>query len=442
MITFKKGGIHPEENKFAANSPIETFPVPEQAVIFLGQHLGVPAVPKVSKGDTVKTGQLIAQGESFISANIHAPISGKVAKIEMIPDISGLKKEAIVIDREGDVWDESIDLSTELKREITLTKEEIINRIKNCGVVGLGGACFPTHVKYMTPPDKKVDYIIINAAECEPYISADHRIMLERGEECLIGIEALLKASGAPKALIGIENNKKDAVKHLTQLAEKHPNIKVFPLQVKYPQGAEKQLIQALTNRRVPAGKLPIEVGVIVNNITTTLAVYEAVQKNKPLIETYTTVSGKKVTNPKNFKIRIGTPIDSILTSVGIPENTEKIISGGPMMGKAIAQITSSVTKGMSSLLLLDESESKRGEVYNCLRCGRCISICCMGLEPNLLTPLATSKRYEECEKNGIMNCAECGSCQFECPANRPLLDWIRLGKQGTGAMINSRKKQ
>ena len=441
MITFKKGGVHPEENKFAASYPIETYPIPEQAVIFLGQHLGVPAVPKVAKGDTVKVGQLIAQGEAFISANIHASVSGKVAKIDTMPDISGFRRNSIIIDTEGDEWDESIDTSTELKREITLSKEEIIERIKACGIVGLGGACFPTHVKYMLPPDKKVDYIIINAAECEPYITADHRIMLEKGEECLIGIEALLKASGAPKALIGIENNKKDAIKHLTRLAEKHPNIKVFPLQVKYPQGAEKQLIQALTNRRVPAGKLPIEVGVIVNNITTTLAVYEAVQKNKPLIEAYTTISGKKVQTPKNYKIRIGTPIDSVLNSVGIPKNTGKIVSGGPMMGKAIANVTSFVTKGLSSLLLLDESESRRGEVYPCLRCGKCVYICPMGLEPNLLAPLSELKRYEECEKNGIMNCIECGSCQFECPANRPILDNIRLGKQKTGVRIHNRKK-
>ena len=440
MITFKKGGIHPEENKFAANCSIETYLVPEQAVVFLKQHLGVSAVPKVGKGDTVKVGQLIAQGEAFISANIHAPVSGKVAKIDMIPSISGIKREAIVIDTIGDEWDESIDTSREVKFEISLTKEEIIERIKVCGIVGLGGACFPTHVKYMIPAEKKVDYLIINAAECEPYITADHRIMLERGEECLIGIEALLKASGASEALIGIEDNKKDAIKHLSQLVKKHPKIKVFSLKMKYPQGAEKQLIQALTNRCVPAGKLPIEVGIIVNNITTTLAVYEAVQKNKPLIETYTTVSGKKVTHPKNFKIRIGTPIDSVLNSVGIPENTGKIISGGPMMGTAIAYLASFVTKGMSSLLLLDESDSKRGEVYPCLRCGRCVSICPMGLEPNLLAPLATLKRYEECEKEGIMNCMECGSCQFECPANRPLLDYIRLGKQKTGALISSRK--
>ncbi len=441
MITFKKGGIHPAENKLAVHSPIENFPIPQQVTIFMGQHLGVPAVPIVTKGDSVKTGQLIARGEAFISANIHAPVSGKVLKIEMIPDHLGNRRSAVVIEREGDEWDSSIDTSPEIKREITLTKAEIVDRIKACGIVGLGGACFPTHIKYMIPPDKKVDYLLINASECEPYITIDHRILLEKGEECLIGIEALLIASGAPQALIGIENNKKDAIEHLRKLAEKHPSIKICPLQVKYPQGAEKQLIQALTNRYVPAGKLPIEVGVIVNNIATTFAVYEAVQKNKPLIESHTTVSGKKIESPKNYRIRIGTPIIDVLNSVGIPENTGKILAGGPMMGKAIANPDAFILKGMSNLLLLDETESKRGEVYPCLRCGKCVSACPMGLEPMLLAPLSTLKRYEECEKNGIMNCIECGSCQFECPANRPILDYIRLGKQKTGIMIHSRKK-
>lgn len=441
MITFKKGGVHPEENKLTRHIPIETFPIPKQAVLFLGQHLGVPAVAKVNRNDSVKTGQLIAKGEAFISADIHSPVSGKVAKIEPMPDISGYRKMAIVIDVDGDEWDSNIDRSPEINREITLDKQQIIDQLKKCGIVGLGGACFPTHVKYMIPPDKKVDYLIINAAECEPYITADHRIMLEHAEECLIGVEALLKASGAPTALIGIENNKKDAIEHLTKIASQYPNIKICPLKVKYPQGAEKQLIQALTNRYVPAGKLPIEVGVIVNNITTTFAVYEAVQKNKPLIETFTTVSGKKVSSPRNFKIRLGTPVAEVLNHVGIPDGTEKIISGGPMMGKAIADLNSFVTKGMSSLLIMDASESSRGEVSPCLRCGKCVSICPMGLEPNLLQPLSHLKRYDDCEKEGVMNCIECGSCQFVCPANRPLLDTIRLGKNKTGEIIRNRKK-
>jgi electron transport complex protein RnfC len=439
MFTFKKGGVHPEENKFANHNLIEIFPVPQQVTLFTGQHLGVPAVPVVRKGDTVKVGQLIGKGEAFISANIHSPVSGTVLKIDQIADVSGYKKEAIVIQVEGDEWDESIDRLPNINREITKTKQEIIDTMRACGIVGLGGACFPTHVKYRLPPDKKVDYLIINAAECEPYITVDHRVMLEHGEECLIGIEAMLIASGAPIAMVGIENNKKEAIEHLRKLAERHPKIQLCPMRVKYPQGAEKQLIQALTHRHVPAGKLPIDIGVIVNNITTTLSVYEAVQKNKPLIETFTTVSGKKVENQKNYRVRLGTPIMEVLNSVGIPEGTEKIISGGPMMGKAIANLNAFAVKGMSSLLMMDVSESHRGEIHNCLRCGRCADVCPMGLEPYLLQPLAEQKRYEDCEKNGIMNCIECGSCHFECPANRPILDFVRLGKNKTGGMIRGR---
>lgn len=440
MITFKIGGIHPEDNKFAKSAPIENFPLPQQVTVFLGQHLGAPATAKVQKGDKVKVGQLIAVGESFISANIHSPVSGTVLKIEPVADISGYKKEAVIIQVEGDEWEEGIDTTSTIIKDIKLNKQDIIDRLKTCGIVGLGGACFPTHIKYMLPPDKKVDYLIINAVECEPYITTDYRMMLEKAEECMIGIQALLIASGAPKALVGIENNKKDAIEHLTQVAEKYPNIKICSLKTKYPQGAEKQLIQALTNRRVPAGKLPLEVGVIVNNITTTHAVYEAVQKNKPLIETYLTVSGKKVASPRNYKVRLGTPIIDVLNSVGIPEGTDKIISGGPMMGKAISNINSFAVKGMSSLLLMDKSEARRGEVSNCIRCGRCVAVCPMGLQPNLLQPLSELKRWEEAEENGIMNCIECGCCQFECPAFRPILDYVRLGKAKTGLMIRNRK--
>ena len=441
MVTFKKGGIHPEENKLAKESKIENYPLPDRVVIYTAQHLGVPAVVKVNVGDHVKVGQLIAAGEAFISANVHSSVSGTVTKIEQLPDYSGYKKESITIQVEGDEWDETIDRSPEIKREITLSKQEIIDRLKDCGVVGLGGACFPTHVKYMIPPDKQVDYLLINAAECEPYITTDHRIMLENAEECMIGIEALLKVSGAPIALVGIENNKKDAIAHLTEVAQHYPNIKICPLQTKYPQGAEKQLIQALTNRRVPSGKLPIEVGVIVNNINTALVVYEAVQKNKPLIEDIVTISGKKVKQPRNYRIRLGTSIKQLLEDVGIPEGTGKIIVGGPMMGKPIAHIDSYTRKGVSSLLILDESECRRGEVSPCIRCGRCVAVCPMGLEPILLQPLVEAQRYDECERNGIMNCMECGSCQFECPANRPISDYIRLGKSKTAQFIKNRNK-
>jgi electron transport complex protein RnfC len=440
MKTFKIGGIHPEENKLAKANPVELFPIPKQVTVFLTQHLGAPSVPQVQKGDKVKVGQLIGKAEAFICANVHSPVSGTVAKIEPVADFLGYKKDAIVIDVEGDEWAEGIDTSTELKKDITLTKQEIIDRMKACGIVGLGGACFPTHVKYMVPPDKKVDYLLINAAECEPYITVDYRMMLERADEVMVGIEAMLIASGAPIALIGVEANKPDAFEHLTNVAANYKNIQVVKLKTKYPQGAEKQLIKALTGRSVPNGKLPIEVGCIVNNIATAFAIYEAVQKNKPIIETFTTVSGKSVKNLKNYRVRIGTCINDILNAVGIPEDTGKIISGGPMMGKAISNLNAFTVKGMSSLLLMTEKESKRGEVYECLRCGKCVHACPMGLEPYMLHALTDLQRYEDCEKYGIMNCIECGSCSFGCPSNRPILDMIRVGKNKTGAMIRARK--
>jgi electron transport complex protein RnfC len=440
MKTFKIGGIHPEENKLAKANPVELFPIPKQVTVFLTQHLGAPSVPQVQKGDKVKVGQLIGKAEAFICANVHSPVSGTVAKIEPVADFLGYKKDAIVIDVEGDEWAEGIDTSTELKTDITLTKQEIIDRMKACGIVGLGGACFPTHVKYMVPPDKKVDYLLINAAECEPYITVDYRMMLERADEVMVGIEAMLIASGAPVALIGVEANKPDAYEHLTKVAANYKDIQVVKLKTKYPQGAEKQLIKALTGRSVPNGKLPIEVGCIVNNIATAFAIYEAVQKNKPIIETFTTVSGKSVKNLKNYRVRIGTCINDILNAVGIPEDTGKIISGGPMMGKAISNLNAFTVKGMSSLLLMTEKESKRGEVYECLRCGKCVQACPMGLEPYMLHALTDLQRYEDCEKHGIMNCIECGSCSFGCPSNRPILDMIRVGKNKTGAMIRARK--
>lgn len=440
MKTFKIGGVHPEENKFAKEFSVEVFPLPKQATIFLNQNLGAPSTPVVQKGDAVKVGQLIAKAEGFIGANIHSPYSGTVANVDLVSDAFGFKKMAIIINVEGDEWLETIDTTSTLVKEIKLSKAEIVTRIKECGIVGLGGACFPTHVKYMIPENKKVDYILVNAAECEPYITIDHRMMLEKSEECMVGIQALLIASGAPKALIGIENNKPDAIAHLTKVAAQYSNIEVVPLKTQYPQGAEKQLIKALVNREVPSGKLPLEVGVIVNNITTCHSVYEAIQKNKPLIETFLTVSGKKLENRKNYQVRIGTPVSEILNQVGIPENTGKIISGGPMMGKAISNINSLAVKGMSSLLLMDQTESKRGETVNCLRCGKCVYGCPMGLEPYLLAPLSDMKDYESCEKNGIMDCCECGSCSFSCPSYRPLLDLIRVGKSKTGAMLRARK--
>lgn len=439
--TFPLGGIHPDPNKIAHNTQMEVFPLPDQAVVFMGQHLGAPATPIVQKGDKVKVGQLIGEAQTFMCANVHAPISGTVNRIDMVADFAGFKKPAIVIDREGDEWSEGIDTTPDIVRDIKMGKDEIIARMKSCGIVGLGGACFPTHIKYMLKPEQKCEYLIINAAECEPYICTDNRLILDHTEEIMIGIECALIASGAPKAVIGIENNKPEAIAALVEMAKKFTNIEVQPLKMKYPQGAEKQLIKAITGRSVPNGALPIATGCIVNNISTMYALYLAVQKNQPIVQTITTVSGKVLTADqcKIYQLRIGTKISDVLNTVGIPENTGKLISGGPMMGKAMSNLDGYVVKGMGSFLYMNDEEGKRGQMYPCIRCGRCVHACPMGLEPLMLYANTDLKRFEETEKLGIMNCIECGSCSFSCPANRPLVDIIRVGKAKTGAMIRAR---
>ncbi|MBO4580689.1 MAG: electron transport complex subunit RsxC [Bacteroidales bacterium] len=443
MKTFKRGGIHPEENKFAHDIKLEDFPIPKQAVLYASQHLGAPSTVVVNKGDKVKVGQLIAKGEAFISANLHASCSGEIAKIEPVADITGNKKQAIYINVEGDEWEDSIDRTPDIISDIRLDKNEIIERIKSCGIVGLGGACFPTHVKLMIPEGKKAEYCIINAAECEPYICIDNRIMLERGEELIIGATILRKALSLTDVYIGVEHNKKQAIPHLTQLAQKYAGVHIVTLRTKYPQGAEKQLIKAITGREVPAGKLPIDVGCVVDNVSTALAVYEAVQKNKPLISNYLTYSGKSVQNPKNYNVRLGTPIMEIIqANGGLKEDTGKVISGGPMMGKAITNLNAYTAKGFSSLLQMTQKEASRMEPQNCIRCGKCVSACPMGLEPYLLSVLSRKARWEECEQNQIMSCMECGCCQFTCPSFRPLLDYMRLGKNKTGAMIKARAQK
>lgn len=443
MKTFTKGGIHPEENKFAHNVKLEDFPISKQVVLYASQHLGAPSTVVVNKGDKVKVGQLIAKGEAFISANLHASCSGEVVKVEPVADITGVKKQAIYINVEGDEWDESIDRSPDIVSDIQLDKQAIIDRIKACGIVGLGGACFPTHVKLMIPEGKKAEYCIINAAECEPYICIDNRIMIERGEELIIGATILRKALSLNDVYIGVEHNKPEAIAHLTQLAQKYAGVHVVTLRTKYPQGAEKQLIKSITGREVPAGKLPIDVGCVVDNVSTALAVYEAVQKNKPIISNYLTYSGKSVENPKNYNVRLGTPIMEIIeANGGLKEDTGKVISGGPMMGKAITNLNAYTAKGFSSLLQITEKEASRMEPQNCIRCAKCVSACPMGLEPYLLSTLARKGRWEDCEQNQIMSCIECGCCQFTCPSYRPLLDYMRLGKNKTGAMIKARAQK
>ncbi len=424
----------------AEKQAIQRLEPPQTVSIPLSQHLGVPAVPLVKRGDQVLCGQLIAKGEAFISANIHASVSGKVMKIDTVTDTSGYRKKAIIIQAEGDEWAEGIDRDETLVKECSLEPSDITKKIQEMGVVGLGGATFPSHVKMMVPKGKKAEYLIINGVECEPCLTADHRLMLEKGEELMVGISLQMRALGVEKAIIGIENNKPDALAQLEKLSAAYPGISVQALQVKYPQGAEKQLIKALIHREVPSGKLPIEVGCVVHNVGTAFAVYEAVQKNKPLIERVVTVTGRSVTKASNFMVRIGTAVSHLIEAAGgLPEDTGKVVNGGPMMGKALNDLDVPVSKGTSGILLLTEAESARPPELNCIRCARCLTICPMGLEPYLLAVLAHKKRLEECEEERIMDCMECGSCLYICPSGKPLLDHIRVGKNRVGRMIRER---
>ncbi len=440
LKTFKIGGVHPPENKITAHKAIESFPVPTLARVMLHQNLGVASVATVGKGDEVKVGQVIARQEGFISSSIHSPVSGIVTKIEECVDASGYRKPAIFIETKGDEWLEGIDTTSALVTEIKASKEEIIKKVTEMGIVGLGGATFPSQVKLMVPEGNKAEYIIINGVECEPYLTSDHRLMLERPHEIMIGVQLLMKASGASKALIGIEANKPDAIDLLTKVAQEYKNIEVYGLKVKYPQGGEKQLIKALTGREVPSGKLPISVGCIVNNVGTAFAVYEAVQKNKPLVERVVTITGKGLKEPGNFMVRIGTSIADLLAHCGYnAEHEAKIVSGGPMMGKAVTTPDIPMVKGTSGILVIDEGV-ERVAIEPCIRCGRCTRVCPMGLEPYLLAMASSKKMYDITEANAVMDCIECGSCHYICPAGRPLLDYVRLGKTETGKIMRSRK--
>lgn len=442
LKTFPKGGVHPPENKFSASKPIEVLPLPKQVVIPISQHIGAPAAAVVAKGDKVVVGQVIAKASGFVSANIHSSVSGVVASLDPVLDSTGYKKPAITITVEGDEWLPEIDRSSDLKKDINHSAEEIVARINEAGIVGLGGATFPSHVKLSIPKGKKADVLIINGVECEPYLTSDHRLMLEKADELMVGISILKKALGVERGLVGVENNKPDAIAHLKQIAAGYNGIEVYALKVKYPQGGEKQLIKALINREVPSGGLPIDVGTVVHNVGTAFAVYEAVQKNKPLIERVVTVTGKKLAKPGNFMVRIGTPISMLIeTAGGVPEDTAKVVNGGPMMGKSLSTVDVPVTKGTSGVILFPANESLRPAVQpSCIRCGRCISACAMGLEPYLLIRLSQRKMTERMEEERILDCMECGSCSYVCPANLPLLDYIRLGKGDVSAMIRARK--
>ncbi len=447
--TFKIGGIHPEENKLTHEVVTQVAPLPKKAIFPLSQHIGAPATPVVQKGDKVKVGTMIADAGGFVSAPIFSSVSGTVFNIDTAIDATGYRKPAIIINVEDDEWEETIDRSEKLeqmKEHPELTPEEIVTRIKSAGVVGMGGACFPTFIKLTPPPTAKAECVIINAVECEPYITADYRLMMEHTDEIIVGLELLMKGAKVTKGYIGIETNKPKAIELLTKkcaeaFSASEYTVEVVPLAQRYPQGGEKQLVDAVINRQVPAPPaIPVNVGAIVQNVGTAYAVYQAVMKRKPLFERYTTVTGKRLQKPGNYLVRIGTPMQDLIDLCGgMPEGDNKLLAGGPMMGKALTSTEVPICKGTNSVTILSEDDARRKEPQPCIRCAKCVGVCPMGLEPYLLAKLSAFKNWERAEQEDIVSCIECGSCQFTCPAHRPLLDNIRQGKQTVMGIIRSR---
>ena len=447
--TFSIGGIHPEENKLTHEAATQVAPLPKQAIFPLSQHIGAPAVPVVQKGDKVKVGTKIADAGGFVSAPIFSSVSGTVAKIDTAVDATGYRKPCIIIDVEGDEWEESIDRSDKLelvKDHQELTPELIVTLIKDAGVVGMGGACFPTFIKLTPPPTSKAECVIINAVECEPYITADYRLMMEHADEILVGLELLMKGAKVTRGYIGIETNKPAAIELLTEKVAKAFSgsgytVDVVPLAQRYPQGGEKQLVDAVIQRQVPAPPaIPVNVGAIVQNVGTAFAVYQAVMKRKPLFERYTTVTGKRLAKPGNYLVRMGTPMQMLIDLCGgMPEGDNKLLAGGPMMGKALTSTEVPICKGTNSVTILSGDDARRKEPQPCIRCAKCVGACPMGLEPYLLAKLSEVKNWERAEREDIVSCIECGSCQFTCPAHRPLLDNIRQGKGTVMGIIRSR---
>lgn len=442
--TFKIGGIHPKENKLSHESATQPAPLPKQAIFPMSQHIGAPAKPIVKRGDKVKVGTMIAEAGGFVSAPIFSSVSGTVTKVDNAIDASGYMRPAVIVAVEGDEWEETIDRSTKLEKledHPELTPEEIVERIKKAGVVGMGGACFPTFIKLCPPPGAKAECVIINGVECEPYITSDYRLMMEKADELIEGVKILMKGAKVERGYIGIEDNKPAAIKLLAEKLAGNDKIEVVPLAKKYPQGGEKQLVDAVIGRQVPAPPaIPVNVGAIVQNAGTAVAVYEAVMKNKPLFERYTTVTGKKIAKPSNFLVRMGTTFGELIDLCGgLPEGDNKILAGGPMMGKAVNSLDVPVGKGQNSITVLTDSDAHRKPADPCIRCAKCVSACPMGLEPFLLATCSAKHMWDKVEAEDITSCIECGSCQFTCPSHRPILDNIRLGKQTVMGIIRAR---
>ncbi len=426
--TFEGGAHPPEYKRLTEKLPVEILAAPERIVVPIVQHLGAPGKPVVAKKDRVLLGQSLTEPGGFVSVPCHSPVSGKVKKVDLFPHPFGAKVMAVEIENDGE--DEPHHELTVEEGYLELPKEEMIDRIRDAGLAGMGGAAFPTHVKLSPPKGKKIEITIINGAECEPYLTADHRLMLEQGEEIFKGLEVINKILQPAKSFIAIENNKPDAVAKLREIGKSFPGVEVIALPVKYPQGAEKQLIRALTGREVPSGGLPMDVSCLVHNVGTAVSIFEAAAMRKPLMERVVTVTGPGVKTPKNIRARIGTMFaDLIEFAGGYTEEAAKLIMGGPMMG--LAQYTDEVPviKGTSGILALDAKSAMLDESKPCISCGRCLEVCPMKLTPSLLGTLVEYDRFEEAEKTHILDCIECGSCSYICPTKRNLVHLMKLGK-------------
>ncbi|NBI05741.1 electron transport complex subunit RsxC [Senegalia massiliensis] len=432
-----KGGIHPPHfKKSTENLTIERAKTPDMVYIPMQQHIGAPCEAIVKVGDSVKIGQKVGEAKAFVSAPIHSSVSGKVKKIQKLDTPTG-NATTIIIESDGK---NEIHESVVSKGKIDdLTKEEIVEVIKEAGITGLGGAGFPTHVKLSPPPEKKVDTVILNGAECEPYLTADHRLMVEQPEMIIKGLKAIMKAVEVTKGFIGIEDNKPDAIKVMMEASKNEKNIQVVPVKTKYPQGDEKRLINSITKREVPNGGLPMDVGVVVNNVGTAHAIGNAFETGMPLVERVATITGSGINNPRNLIIKIGTPFKDIIDECGgFKDNPGKIIMGGPMMGIAQHSIEVPTIKGTSGILVLDKEEAKIPDPDPCIRCAKCVDICPVNLQPLFISKLSLKRMYEEAGSYNALSCIECGSCSFVCPSKRPLLQSIRVAKR---EILSNRKK-
>lgn len=436
-LTFKKG-IHPSESKeFTEEKAIQSF-FPAGDLIFpMVQHIGAPCKPIVAKGDKVLLGQKIGEAQGFVSVPIHSSVSGVVKDVTDVLHPSGMKVQGIIIENDGQYTE--IDTIHPRERIESLTRAELIDIIKEAGIVGMGGAAFPTHVKLSPPPDKKIDYIIVNGAECEPYLTSDHRVMLEETDRIVMGLKIILSLFPEAKGIIGIEDNKIDAIEAMKKASENTENISVMVVKSKYPQGAEKQLIFSTTKRVVPSGGLPSDVGCIVHNIDTVVAIHRAVYRGRPLMRRIVTVSGGAIKTPQNFKVRIGTSFREIIEAAGgFTEEPAKVIAGGPMMGIALYSLDVPIVKASSSILCLTKAETKLEDERNCIRCGKCVSHCPMNLLPLELNKYALNGADELFQKYRGMDCIECGACSYICPSKRHLLQSMRSAKKN---ILSKRKK-